>query len=149
MNLKCLSLMSLFLFVTIASANKIQIFDGKTEIEKPFELRDPFVAPRIKRSKNTGLASQKSSTVFDDTPSIENAKISDISITGVIIGKNRRAFAKIKGIDRIISLKEGMVIGENDAELKAILAGGIILVEKTVNIYGEEEYLETVLPISN
>jgi type IV pilus assembly protein PilP len=149
MNLKCLSLIIFFLFAAGVSANKVQIFDGKTEIEKPFELRDPFVAPRIKRSKNTGLASQKSSTVFDDTPSIENAKISDISITGVIIGKNRRAFAKIKGIERIIALKEGMIIGENDAELKAILAGGIILVEKTVNIYGEEEYLETVLPISN
>lgn len=149
MNLKYLSFISLFVFMNFASANKIQLFDGKTEIEKPFELRDPFVAPRTKRIKNTGLASQKSSTLFDDTPSIENAKISDISITGVIIGKNRRAFAKIKGIDRIIALKEGMLIGENDAELKAILAGGIILVEKTVNIYGEEEYLETVLPISN
>lgn len=149
MNLKYLSLFIIFIFASNLFAKKIEVFEGKTEIEKPFELRDPFVAPRVKRIKNTGLSSQKSSTVFDDTPSIENVKISDIQITGVIIGKERRAFAKIKGIDRVISLKEGMLIGENDSELKAILAGGVILVEKTVNIYGEEEYLETVLPISN
>ena len=48
----------------------------------------------------------------------------------------------------IIILKEGMKIGEDGAELKAILPGGIILVEKIVNVYGQEEYLETVIPIS-
>lgn len=144
-----LSLVILLTFLNTAKANKETIFKGKTSIEKPFELRDPFVAPKMKRNKKVKLASQKSSTVFDDTPSIENAKVEDITITGVIIGKDRRAFAKIRGIERIIALKEGMSIGENSAELKAILAGGIILVEKTINIYGEEEYLETVLPISN
>jgi len=48
----------------------------------------------------------------------------------------------------IIILKEGMKIGDDGAELKAILPGGIILVEKIVNVYGQEEYLETVIPIS-
>ncbi len=137
------------LFLSLTYADKRDLFKGKTSIEKPFDLRDPFVAPRMKRNKKSKLASQKSSTVFDDTPSIDNAKVEDIVITGVIIGKERRAFAKIKGIERVVALKEGMNIGENNAELKAILAGGIILVEKTINIYGEEEYLETILPISN
>ena len=41
-----------------------------------------------------------------------------------------------------------MKIGEDGAELKAILPGGIIVVEKIVNVYGQEEYLETVIPIS-
>jgi type IV pilus assembly protein PilP len=40
-----------------------------------------------------------------------------------------------------------MKLGENNAELRAILPGGLILVEKNINIYGEEEYLETVIPI--
>ena len=46
------------------------------------------------------------------------------------------------------TVKEGMTLGPNDAEIKAILPGGIILAEKVVNIYGETEYLETVIPIS-
>ena len=46
------------------------------------------------------------------------------------------------------TVKEGDTLGENKAKLRAILPGGIILVEKTTNIYGQEEYLETVVPIS-
>ena len=41
-----------------------------------------------------------------------------------------------------------MTLGSNEAEIKAILPGGLILAEKVVNIYGETEYLETVIPIS-
>lgn len=146
-NLKYLSF-ALLLSFNIYSA-KIDIFEGKTSIDKPFELRDPFLAPRVKRVKENGIASQISSTVYDDSPNANDAKIEDIEVTGVIIGKTRRAFAKIKGIERVVVLKEGMKIGENNAEIKAILPGGLILVEKTVNIYGEEEYLETIIPIIN
>jgi type IV pilus assembly protein PilP len=49
---------------------------------------------------------------------------------------------------KIIIMKEGMKIGPDNAELKAILPGGIVLVEKIVNVYGEDEFLETVIPIS-
>ena len=55
----------------------------------------------------------------------------------------RRLMEKI-----VVILREGMKIGADQAELKAILPGGIILVEKITNVYGEEEYLETVIPIS-
>jgi hypothetical protein len=41
-----------------------------------------------------------------------------------------------------------MKLGPNNADIKAILPGGIILVEKVTNIYGEDEFLETVIPIS-
>ena len=49
---------------------------------------------------------------------------------------------------QVIIIKEGSKLGPDNAEVKAILPGGIILVEKIVNVYGQEEYLETVVPIS-
>jgi type IV pilus assembly protein PilP len=65
-----------------------------------------------------------------------------------MVGKERRALARVAGRPDVLVLREGMKLGRDNAELKAILPGGIILVEKLVNVYGEEEYLETVIPIS-
>jgi type IV pilus assembly protein PilP len=71
----------------------------------------------------------------------------------MIGGKERRAMAKLAsngvvGSD-VFYLKEGMKIGPNSAEVKAILPGGVVLVEKIRNVYDQDEYLETVLPLSN
>ena len=41
-----------------------------------------------------------------------------------------------------------MVIGENNAVIKAILPGGVVLVEKIKNVYEQDEYLETILTIT-
>jgi type IV pilus assembly protein PilP len=65
-----------------------------------------------------------------------------------MIGKERRALAKVAGGTDTFIIKEGMKLGQNGAEVKAILPGGIVLVEKIVNVYDQEEYLETVLPVS-
>lgn len=148
-NLKYLSYFLIFFIANYAFAKRDEVFQGLTSIEKPFELRDPFQAPRMKRVKENAISSRISSNVYDDSPSIERVKVSDIQITGVVIGKVRRAFAQVKGINRVVVLKEGMIIGENDAQIKAILPGGIVLVEKNTNIYGEEEFLETVIPLIN
>lgn len=129
-------------------------FSEKTKIENPFNLRDPFKAPISEKSDNkrqgrgfrvTGKG-QYSNIV--ETP-LEQIQLGDIRLVGVLIGKERRALVNLPGENkRIIILKEGMKIGPEAAELKAILPGGIVLVEKIVNVYGEEEYLETVIPIS-
>ena len=42
-----------------------------------------------------------------------------------------------------------MKISHGEAEVKAILPGGVVIVEKIKNIYDQDEYLETILPISN
>ena len=143
-----------FLFLIIfsfpASAKIDNLFDGITELEKPFELRDPFLAPRIKATKKSKVVGKIGKGVYSNIPQLGEVKITDIEIIGVIIGKERRAFVKNKARseDGTFTVKEGDTIGENKAKLRAILPGGIILVEKTTNIYGEEEYLETVIPIS-
>jgi type IV pilus assembly protein PilP len=125
-------------------------FRDKTKIDKPFELRDPFKAPHTKVDKTNNKAGffvggngQYSNVQLATVTSIESIKI-----VGVLIGRERRAMVKNGGSGPIIILKEGMKIGDDGAELKAILPGGIIIVEKIVNVYGQEEYLETVIPIS-
>ena len=125
-------------------------FRDKTKIEKPFELRDPFKAPQSKSEKIkekegyfTSGNGQYSNIKLETVSSVESLKV-----VGVLIGRERRAMVKDGEKSGIIILKEGMKIGDDGAELKAILPGGIILVEKIVNVYGQEEYLETVIPIS-
>ena len=68
----------------------------------------------------------------------------------MLIGKERRAILKIINNEKLpaVIIKEGYRIGPDRVEVKAILPGGIILVEKMVNVYGQEEFLETVIPIS-
>ncbi len=125
-------------------------FRNKTKIEKPFELRDPFKPPQMKtdRSQNKGGFYVGGKGQYSNVQLATVTSIESIKIVGVLIGRERRAMVKNGGSGPIIILKEGMKIGEDGAELKAILPGGIIIVEKIVNVYGQEEYLETVIPIS-
>lgn len=127
----------------------INFFKGKTKIDKPFELRDPFKAPPLKSDKkDMADGYYKTGTNFyTNIPQPSVQSIDQIKLVGVLVGKERRAMISLGG-NNIITLKEGQKIGEEGAELKAILPGGIIVVEKMMNVYGQEEYLETVIPIS-
>ncbi len=138
-----------------APANgKLQnFFKDKTKIDNPFNLRDPFKAPL---SKGEGKKEGRGFTVtgkgqysnIGDT-AYDQISPNNIRVVGVLIGKERRALVHVgKDSKKVIILKEGVKLGPENAELKAILPGGIVLVEKIVNVYGEEEYLETVIPIS-
>lgn len=131
------------------------IFKDKTAIENPIELRDPFKAPLSKsgtrRAESTGdpnytLTNGVYSNLKDADLSTVN--IQNLKVVGVLIGKERRVMVQYEGSSEVSILKEGMKLGVDKAELKAILPGGIILVEKIINVYGQEEYLETVIPIS-
>ncbi len=133
--------------------NISEFFKDKTKISNPLSLRDPFKSPVTrgpKVSKNKTIQSS-GSTLYSNIsirPS-ESLSISDIKVVGVLIGKERRVLVNANPQSKdVIVLKEGMKIGQEGAELKAILPGGIVLVEKIVNVYGEEEFLETVIPIS-
>lgn len=151
------SLLLLFFmsFGALADAQSLKnFFDNKTKIENPFNLRDPFKAPTVKRdqtqTKKEGFikSGQGSYTNIQET-ALDQINLNDLRVVGVLIGKERRALVKLGAEDKNVTiLKEGMKIGQEEAELKAILPGGIVLVEKIVNVYGEEEYLETVVPIS-
>jgi Tfp pilus assembly protein PilP len=128
-------------------------FNNKTKIDNPFNLRDPFKAPGAKSdNKKEGkgfYVSGKGQYSNIGETQLDQISINTMKVVGVLIGKERRALINNGGENtKVIILKEGMKIGPENAELKAILPGGIVLVEKIVNVYGEEEYLETVIPIS-
>lgn len=125
-----------------------QVFKNLSEIEEPFELRDPFQPLKFRRRGEKEAETPIKNGVYTNVPEIGKATLDQINITGVVVGPERRAFAQIKGEEQTYILREGMLLGANEAEVKAILPGGIILVEKITNIYGEVEYLETVIPIS-
>lgn len=152
--MKHLFLVVLFAPVIVFAANPDikEMFKDKTKIENPFELRDPFKAPPGKNGNKSKKPGYRVTGVGSYTNivevSTEEISAQDIKIVGVLIGKERRALANIKGAKSVTILKEGMKLGRDEAELKAILPGGIILVEKIINVYGQEEYLETVIPIS-
>lgn len=125
-------------------------FKGKTTIENPFSLRDPFKAPTMKAEgkskRGFSVLGQGQYSNIKETD-LEQLRVGQLKVMGVLIGRERRAMVSADG-KRVVIVKEGVKIGPDRAELKAILPGGIVLVEKIVNVYGEEEFLETVIPIS-
>ena len=86
---------------------------------------------------------------YSNRPSLAGVALDNISIVGVMLGKNRRAIAKTKGSKDTFIIKEGMSLGLDNAVVRAIMPGGVVLVEKIKNVYDQFEYLETLLPISN
>jgi len=132
-----------------AQRRAADLFRDKTSIENPLDLRDPFKPPlrRVARDRG-GRQSRGANGVYTNIARIGDVDTRALMVVGVIMGKERYAIAKVTGKEGVFKLTEGMRLGADNAELKAIHPGGIILVEKLVNVYGEEEYLETVIPIS-
>lgn len=136
---------------SVDAANDIEsIFDKYTSIKKPFTQRDPFQAPKMKNSNGrNNRFNQNKPGFLSNVPRLGNVKLDEIEIRAVLIGKNRRAIIRVADDQKqVYTIKEGMKLGENNSLIKAILPGGIVLVEKITNIYGEDEYIETVIPIS-
>ena len=129
-----------------AQDNIERFFKDKTKLESPLELRDPFRAPVVKFKKE----SKSDRANQDPEELLQSVNVADIRVQGVLVGKERRALVKFNSNDKMpaVIIKEGYRIGPDRVEVKAILPGGVILVEKMINVYGQEEYLETVIPIS-
>ena len=123
----------------------------KTDIKNPFKLRDPFKKPILRGSKKVlqTVPNKIGENSYSNRPSLAGVALDNISIVGVMLGKNRRAIAKTKGSKDTFIIKEGMSLGLDNAVVRAIMPGGVVLVEKIKNVYDQFEYLETLLPISN
>ena len=136
--------------IQIFANDKYDFFKGeKTSIKNPFMMRDPFKRLRISGAagSKTRLGGLYKDGAYSNMPTIDGVPLENIKITGVMLGKNRRAIAKVDGSKDTFILKEGMKLGLEDSILKAILPGGIVLVEKIQNVYDQYEYLETLIPI--
>lgn len=146
--IKSIILLCIFLISSIQAEEAYKFIHSNTFVKNPLDLRDPF---KRKTNKKKSQSQQKSAQRgfyknFDDN--IENKPLESIKIIGVMTGAERRAMAKVGNGNDTYVIKEGMKIGPNQAEVKAILPGGVILVEKIRNVYDQDEYLETVLPVS-
>lgn len=115
-------------------------------------IRDPF---KIKYRRKMGRvkARREKFTSFSNKLTTDNLRLDSIRVTGIYMGKDPRAIIKTisdtnSNNSESIIIKEGMKIGPDQVEVKAILPGGVVLVEKIINVYDEEEYLETILPLS-
>ncbi len=124
------------------------------KIKDAMSLRDPF---RRENRKGSGPKSGRGRILVDDKfsnlPVMGKVTLDSIKIVGVLLGENRRAIARLmdsggKVGNSTIIIKEGMKLGLNDAEVKAIVPGGIVIAEKIRNVYEEDEYIETVIPIT-
>ncbi|MDH5581075.1 MAG: hypothetical protein OEY33_04150 [Bdellovibrionales bacterium] len=145
-----------FLVFYVASALGAQypfFKDTKTSIKNPFEMRDPFKRKVFKRhAKKVSKSKVLKDGSYSNLPEIGKTPLNKIRIVGILLGNERRAMAKIDGgkggLKDIYIIKEGMKIGVDDAEVKAILPGGIVVVEKITNVYDQNEYIETIIPVS-
>lgn len=127
---------------------EFNLFKSKTYVKNPLDLRDPFKR-KINKKKSQLKKNQNDGYFTNIVTAIDTKPVESIRVVGVMIGKERRAMAKVTGENDVYYLKEGMKVGPNGAEVKAILPGGIVLVEKIRNVYDQDEYLETVIPVSN
>jgi Tfp pilus assembly protein PilP len=131
--------------------SKFQFLNNKTFVKDPFNLRDPFrrVEPTKKMKSESSFKVDKNT--FSNVKSLGDVSLDSLAIVGIFVGKERRALAKIKSGDslgtEVYIIKEGMTIGSGSAEVKAILPGGIAIVEKITNVYNQDEYIETIIPV--
>ncbi len=137
------------------SGSAYRLFKSKTYVKNPLDLRDPFKRKINKKKGSTQQHKTAENGIYSNQlDTIENKALENIKIVGIMTGKERRAMAKITDGGKTVGsevyfIKEGMKIGPNGAEVKAILPGGIVLVEKIRNVYDQDEYLETVIPVSS
>ena len=136
-----------FAFSIFADDRK-NVFKGQTSIQKPFELRDPFQPPRVEEKVRDQTRQNFDGKLSNVEEIPDQFNINTARVSGVLIGKDRRAMVTIGNGGKVYVLKEGDEFGAGGVVIKAILPGGIILVEKITNIYGEDEFIETVIPIS-
>lgn len=120
----------------------LDVIKNSTNIDQPFRLRDPFKIPVKKKVKSKNIGGKKLGKEVD----LKSINLDTIKVVGILVGEKRRAF--VKSEKDVIILKEGDKLGAEEITLKAILPGGIVFVESIVNVYGQVEYIETIIPIS-
>jgi len=112
-------------------------------------MRDPFESPEIKPQKTRREKDLIEKGIFNNSPNPDTLRLDGLILKGVILNgdQHRAIFQGREGASGFLLL-EGSSISNGRVILKAILPRAAIFVEKIINIYGQPEYLETVIPIS-
>lgn len=138
--------LSFFLISTNIFAQS-QIFED-SRISKPLDLRDPFKAPLRALEKKAQKKTLLKDGIYTNIFNSNGLPLESLKVTGVISGEEKRAIVLSGNSEITYMLKEGSKIANGQVELKSILPNGAIFVEKITNVYGQLEYIETVVPIS-
>jgi len=127
--------------------------DLETNIKDPLKLKDPFKRP-FKRIRYSGekIGQLLKNDKYDNFKKLKNTSLKNIRVMGVFLGENRKAILKISNGQSSVSqesyiVEEGMTLGSSGGEIKAILPGGVVVVEKIRNVFNEEEFVETIIPV--
>jgi Tfp pilus assembly protein PilP len=147
--LKFLILLTLTFKCTAAlSQDEYPPFEELTEIDNPFEMRDPFMQPDIDDQDDLkALESSELTETEKDRIALKNLNdLSKIKVVGIITGlKRNRALIEVEGRNLILS--EGMEVGKKGGKIIAIREKGLVYTEFQKNIYRKEEVIEKVLKV--
>ena len=122
-----------------------------TKIKDPLSMRDPFKRPNdllMQDERQRILSKDKDTYSNYETELPIDIEINTIKLIGILLGPQRRAIVRIGNNAQNFVVREGMSLGPERAEVKAILPGGMVLVEKIKNVYNQDEYVETIIPLS-
>lgn len=141
----------LFLAFSICAQTKsplLEMVEGSS-IANLKKIKDPFMIPKEKVEILTAeKKTLKKNNIYSNELSGSELTLNNLIIVGVALGKKNRAIVKVKGKTETYMMTEGDLIGPDQIKLKAVLPSGVIFVEKSTNIYGTQEYFETVLPVT-
>lgn len=143
-------MIKLIIVFFVFSLNSFSASISSPDLQTGRNIRDPFKVI-YKKKMGHKRARREKFTGFSNRTTTDHLRIDRLRVTGIFLGKSPRALVKEVDGDKLseaIIIKEGMKIGPDSVEVKAILPGGVVLVEKIINVYDEEEYLETILPLS-
>ncbi len=145
----------IFLLLLSFSISSQDDFEEILDFDESVDMRDPFESPDFdgleeeSSSKKTSKVKKKLSKKNRKSEGLK-LNLSKIEVKAIILASNnKRALVKNGKRGReLVTMTEGMKLAGRDITLKQILKKGLIFVEEITNVYGQKEYIETVIPIS-
>ncbi len=141
----------LTLLLSSYSFSQTQVFEEVLNLDNPYDLRDPFKSPELGDGESkTKKKSRFENGVFTNEIPGNHIPLEKLAVHAIVYTKtNKKALVKEKGgrSKRLFVLREGMKIKRQEIVLKQILPKALLFVEEITNVYGQPEYVESVIPI--
>lgn len=140
--------LGLWSVLSLAQEKTYPPFEELTEIENPFEMRDPFLPPESFLEQSLIGGGNLTVPIGDPMRVLETLKdFSQIKIIGILKSNgSNRAMVEVEGKTHL--LQEGMVVGEEGATILAIREKGMVLGEEKLNIYRKKELFEKIIQVN-
>lgn len=141
----------LLFFINALTVSQTEVFEEVLNIENPYDLRDPFKSPELGGGEDEVKKKTRfEGGIFTNESPGNHIPLEKLVVHAIVYSKaNKKALVKAKGerSKKLYVLKEGMKIKRQDIVLKQILPKALLFVEEITNVYGQPEYVESVIPI--